>query len=222
MGTTNRLWSTVEDALRETRDIQLLPSFDHADLVRGALDFANTGSLRKLGMQISGLPLPNGPVNLPAYQDMADEITARAGAAERQQLRVDLTAIVTRNDAIASKRAKYDGPDLTRAMSGRLRETGRMLVVTGPQGVRYLTSTITAPLAYVTWLLLDGSFAGELCRCRLERCGTFFLYSDKKRPKGRPFRFHCDSQHSEQDHNERRTTRRRQKAKPARGATRHN
>lgn len=208
-----RLWATVEAVLDETRDIQLRQTLDHADLIRGVLEFANTGSLRTLGRQISGLPLPNGPVNLPAYQSLADEIALREGAMERQQLRADLAAIVALNEGHAGKRGDYDGPDLMKLVWPRLSKTGRLIVLTGPRGVHYLTANITAPLAYATALLLDGAFTGELCRCRLVTCEAFFLYSDKKRPKGRPFRFHCSTDHHEQDHNRRRGERPRKRTK---------
>lgn len=46
---------------------------------------------------------------------------------------------------------------------------------------------------FVRMLLLDETFSGELCQCRLESCRRFFLV--KKPETGRPQRFYCRREH---------------------------
>ena len=139
------------------------------------IEFANTGSLRRLATQglflVSGVPMPNGPVDSPQWQALADEQSKRDHAQERDQLRDDLAAIVAMNEARRRSDESTDGhTSKAMAMLPRLLRTGRLLQVVSPQGGHYLfpPTQVTAPLAYGTYLSAQGpSFTGLLCHCRL-------------------------------------------------------
>src|SRR5271165_5621648 len=93
-------WKLIERISAAPRRVM-----DEGDFVRAALKFANEGSFRALAMQVSGLPIPDGPVGDPGWQQEADRIAREHYAAEREQFRSDLDRIIARStDAAISTR----------------------------------------------------------------------------------------------------------------------
>jgi hypothetical protein len=143
---------------------------DEAELRRAVVEFANTGSLRALGRQVSGIPNPNGPTGDAGYNARSDRATRERFALERQQLQADLAAIVQGN-VDAKMRARAFG--------------ARVIKIEQPQGGDHLAVVEwTQSLSYAlkTWLRRP-ELGADLRRCQWEGCEKFFFSSDAEQLK---------------------------------------
>jgi hypothetical protein len=131
-------------------------------------------------MQVSGLPMPNGPVGDPGWRREADQIAERY-TAERAQFRSDLDRVIARST--------------NAAFIARLNVGARILQV--PQfkgaavGSHYLVKGPGAATCFAVKLFLNPQqpYGADLHRCQWDECLKFFLASDaydaKKKESGR-------------------------------------
>jgi hypothetical protein len=158
---------------------------DEGDLLRAQIEFANTGSLRALGMQVSGIPFPNGPTGDEGHKARSDRTTREHFAPERQQFQVDLSAIVQRN-AGADLKARARGAPIIRFEQ--------------PQGGdHFVVLELADALNYGLKLLLrHRKYGADLHRCQWEKCEKFFFSSDaerlKKHSTGKPRTKYCSDE----------------------------
>lgn len=152
---------------------------DEGDFIRATLKFANEGTLRPLAMQVSGIPLPAGALQDPAWQRKADSV-AMTYRAEHDQLIDDLDRVIAGN--------------VDTKFVGRLNAQARVLPV--PQfkgntvGFHYVVRDLFAANAYAIKLFLDPAkpspkkpYGKDLHRCQWEKCKRFFLSSDLRKQK---------------------------------------
>jgi hypothetical protein len=180
-------WKLIEQISAAPRRV-----LDEADFVRAALKFANEGSFRALAMQVSGLPIPDGPVGDPGWQLEADRIARENYAAEREQFRSDLERIIARStDAAFSTR-------INAGVNGHLflipQFKGSMV------GHHFVVKGLSAVTCYAAKLFLDRDlpYGKDLHRCQWGDCPKFFMTSDaqkrKKRPTGLPRKKYCSNE----------------------------
>jgi hypothetical protein len=168
------------------------------DFVRSVVHFANTGSLRQLAMQVSGLPVPDGPIDDPLYQERADARTTQEFEAERDALKRDLSVAIS-----GTPSAEF---------VNRVHQRASVLIV--PQvkaGEHYVVSGLPGALCYALKLALDRKkpYRADLHCCQF--CEAFFFTSDakrtKQRPGGRDRTKYCSDEHMNKARDKRRTER---------------
>jgi hypothetical protein len=148
------------------------------DFIRAALDFANTGSFRALAMQVSGIPVPNGPVDDPGWQKNDDRIAREQYAADCEQFRTDLVRVLSKSSD-AGFIARLDAG----ARIGKLpQRKGKS------RGDHYIVDGVSAATNHAVILLLDPAlpYGKDLHRCQWHECAKFFLTSDAQKQKDRP------------------------------------
>jgi hypothetical protein len=166
------------------------------DLVQFALDFANSevddkDTLRGIELGKVDRLAPGGE-----KQSAAQEVAAYQEAVEKKRrerraffadILIDRSGVAAKNFSRVQKALEavwlLPSISMTRARSGFV------------LGHHTLLFTVEAFEAYVDTLLLDDANAigGDLCQCRLQECGKFFL--SKKPATGRPQRFYCSEEH---------------------------
>jgi hypothetical protein len=189
MSNQSLLWKSVKVVLDQMLTAPRR-ALDEADFVRAALNFANTGSVRALQMQVSGIPGESGPVDDPGYQREADRIAKVRFASDREQFRAYLDQVLCRST----------DPDLI----DRLNAGARILVI--PQfkgnsvGHHFMVEGLSSATSYAVKLFLDRDrpYGKDLHRCQWCECQKFFMTSDtqqrKKHATGLPRTKYCSDQ----------------------------
>ncbi len=194
------------------RTVQGWPALSDLELVEALLKFANDGSVRARMLLQSGA----GPGEALLAQWDAKQPRKHPDCQGAIAMRSpDGTVVpayqpgqVELREALAFI-AAGDVPPHVRA-SWRRRAAGVVLLpefaADGVHRYRYahFESYASEPqpqIAFALMLLLECEFRNQVCRCKWERCGRFFLAAAPKGGRGAPIREYCpDTDHRDQAH----------------------
>jgi hypothetical protein len=179
------------------------PAVSEGDLLRTAVEFANTPALRGVLLHVPGLKLPRSIAEESRERglDLSLHISGDPElSAVRERYREDLTAVIEAgSDALPARTIS------------RLKQAAARIVLIPRYGFtngdlrvsyHYLPESLEAALAYSVLLLRDNSrpFRADFARCKLERCSRFFFRSDTAKGQSRQRQFYCCDDHMLEKH----------------------
>jgi hypothetical protein len=201
-------WEALDILLAANAERPLTDALTDGEFVRLTLQFLNAPTLANAARLLVHSPMPGlklepspeqlqahfGGISLERWRQGATEALAKEIELERDQIRADLKAIVegslspqalARLTASASRQAQLPVFDFE---GGALRRR-----------YRHRAASLAAKLDYAAILiLLEPKLQRDLCLCRRDDCGNFFLAD--RRTGGRPRTEFCSPEHMKEQH----------------------
>jgi hypothetical protein len=184
------------------RGLEGFPPLTDSELVEQVIAFANTGSARAYGLIFTSVRLSEPMLAMFEGHAEREEASSKVAGGrlplkdrEQNALRAELSCIVAGKVTAAIH-------DMWRRRASGLALLPQF-AADGTRGFRYVAFETYAlspqpQLAYALLLFLTAPFVGELCRCKLEGCGRFFLAVRPSGGRGRIIRDYCpDTDHRE-------------------------
>lgn len=178
-------------------------SVSRRDLLKLAIDFANTGNLTGALLHVPGLKLPRSLMEA-SHKHKLTVMLNVGGDPEQlkalKQFRADLAAAAAAgsDDLLTkpvAKRLMKDAARMVLVPRYELKAAGNV-----EKSFHYLPESIEAVLAYTVLTLREKEFKSDFARCQLESCGKFFFKSDSVEGPGRHRTSYCCAEHMNLQH----------------------